>query len=426
MLIEFSVANFRSFRERQTLSMVAAPRLRRRENVFRLDLEGESLPGLLKVVAIYGPNASGKSNLVRAFDAIGRMVRRTPSDESLLPVAPFRFDKDLAGKPSQFELHFACAGIRYELQLSALPERIVEEKLIAYPRGKESLLYSRVFNGESDEYVFGDRFEGGRELHQVWRRLTGPRLLFISQAVANSNEDIKQLRPPLDWLRHGLNIIEDNDMGAWAGASQRLAQQHSKFTDDISTFLRDIDIPISSIGFEQSESELFGDLISDTGDTGSQLGWESSGRSLNGKMLLKHNTALGNADFTFEEESRGTRNLIGFWLPWSVHGLEIHGTTFGTLVVDEMDSSLHPEIVVSLVDRHIRSPIEKQLILTTHDTHLMDSKLMRRDQFWVVDRDVNGATKLRSIYDFEGREGEDIEKRYFEGRYRGLPVLRNN
>jgi AAA15 family ATPase/GTPase len=94
--------------------------------------------------------------------------------------------------------------------------------------------------------------------------------------------------------------------------------------------------------------------------------------------------------------------------------------------VDELDSSLHPKIVATLVEKHINSKTSSQLIFTTHDTHLMDTKLLRRDQFWITERDMNGATQLRSIHDFQGRESEDIEKRYYEGRYRGLPFVKRS
>jgi AAA15 family ATPase/GTPase len=93
-------------------------------------------------------------------------------------------------------------------------------------------------------------------------------------------------------------------------------------------------------------------------------------------------------------------------------------------MIDELDSSLHPKIIALLVEKHIKSRDQGQLIFTTHDTHLMDTKLLRRDQFWITERDGNGATKLRSIHDFKGRDSEDIEKRYYEGRYRGLPIVK--
>ncbi|MNF86049.1 hypothetical protein D3C84_684720 [compost metagenome] len=96
----------------------------------------------------------------------------------------------------------------------------------------------------------------------------------------------------------------------------------------------------------------------------------------------------------------------------------------GVLCVDELNSSLHPDIVADLIGKHLDSGLDTQLIFTTHDTHLMNEKILRRDQFWITERDVNGATCLFSIHDFEGRESEDVEKRYFEGRYRGLPLIR--
>ena len=128
------------------------------------------------------------------------------------------------------------------------------------------------------------------------------------------------------------------------------------------------------------------------------------------QTLLTHKTALGDADLVYEDESEGTKNLIGFWLPW-IHKDISEGPNY-LLIVDELDSSLHPKIVAALVENHINSSEPSQLIFTTHDTHFMDAKLLRRDQFWITERDINGATQLRSIHDFEGRESEDIEKRY--------------
>ncbi|GAB0063697.1 hypothetical protein IBA8401_47290 [Pseudomonas syringae] len=141
----------------------------------------------------------------------------------------------------------------------------------------------------------------------------------------------------------------------------------------------------------------------------------------NVRTILTHETALGKAEFDFSEESGGTKNLMGFWVPWVLLTMK---NSDSLLMVDELDSSLHPKIVEDLVKRHVESKSNSQLIFTTHDTHLMNTKKMRRDQFWVTERDANGATILRSVHDYEGREGENIEKRYYEGRYRGLPILR--
>jgi predicted ATP-dependent endonuclease of OLD family len=413
MLIEFSISNYRSFREKQTFSMVAAPRLKKGDNVFKPVVKGEKLPDLLKVAAIYGPNASGKSNLIKAFEIVSDIAKRQPSAQTtLLPVTPFRFDSELADQPTRIELHFICAEQRYEFELALTQQRIVHERLVAYPNGKETLLYERQHLSSGDEYTFGQQLEGGKDLHELWKKATSAQMLFIAQAVANSSEELTQLRQPLKWLQDGFLVVSGN-MDGWANASQELAEEHTSFAEEISLFLQDVDVPVTSIRINKIESNPVKSLA--------DLLPQSINSKPKSKTLLTHKTALGEAEFDFHEESEGTKNLIGFWLPWDIH---TNGFVKGALIVDELDSSLHPEIVIALVAKHLKSEISTQLIFTTHDTHLMDAKLLRRDQFWLTERDANGATQLRSIHDFEGRESEDLEKRYYEGRYRGLPFVR--
>lgn len=420
MLIEFSVSNFRSIRERQTFSMVAAPRLQKKANTFQPTVNGERLPRLLKVAAIYGPNASGKSNLLLAFNALSDIVGgRRAALQTDLPVSGFRFDPALVTAASNFEIHFISDGMRYELRLSATVERITYESLIAYPSGKETLYYERRHTESGDAYSFGTELEGGQVLHDAWRQLTGPRSLFLSQAVANSSEELTQLRKPHKWLDRGVKSIGGNLRG-WAKSSQEIAQESPEVALAISEFLQEIDVPVTNIRFESDARPAVVGLglarANSTADTDSK-------QKPRTKTTLIHSTALGSAEFDFSEESDGTKALIGFWLPWQLLGAG-QDSIYCTLLVDELDSSLHPLIVEALVSQHINNEKPSQLIFTTHDTHLMDTKLLRRDQLWLTERDKNGATSLRSIHDFEGREAEDIEKRYYEGKYRGLPFVR--
>ena len=422
MLIEFSISNFRSFRERQTLSMVAAPRLRKRENVFKPELTGEKFPDLLKVAVIYGPNASGKSNLLKALGVVQKITFREPSTRDIpLPISPFLFDPALADQPSVFELHFIQAGVRYQFDLAATSERIVSEKLLAFPKGRESLLYERQHTAQGEIYSFGPQLKIGvsDDVLDAWKKLTPPRLLFIAQAVANSSEELIPLKAPFEWLKSS-NFSVLNGMDKMASAAQRLAGKNELHAESIASFLREVDVPIASIRIETVETpETRLNALA-----GLNNKEESSTTSVTtkNKTILTHKTALGEADLSYEDESDGTKNLIGFWLPWITKTLSQDRDSL--LVVDELDSSLHPKIVASLVEKHINSETTSQLIFTTHDTHLMDAKLLRRDQFWITERDINGATKLRSIHDFEGRDSEDIEKRYYEGRYRGLPFVK--
>jgi len=210
-------------------------------------------------------------------------------------------------------------------------------------------------------------------------------------------------------------------MDAMAKAAQRLAGKSETAANEIASFLRDVDVPISKLKVEILElPEVMLSAVNRLADTESKL--ITGATPSRTRTVLTHKTALGDADLEYQDESEGTKNLIGFWLPWV-----IKDPSYGAerlLIVDELDSSLHPKIVMTLVEKHLNSSIPSQLIFTTHDTHLMDTKLLRRDQFWITERDMNGATQLRSIHDFEGRESEDIEKRYYEGRYRGLPFVK--
>jgi AAA15 family ATPase/GTPase len=248
--------------------------------------------------------------------------------------------------------------------------------------------------------------------------LTNAKTLFLSQAVANSSEDLKQLRAPFNWFSAGLWVIAQDSMRSWSKASVEVLKNFPDFTDALKIFLQEIDIPVSNIRLESVDNVTGIPLSLDKRRTVENLNDNKEERT-----IFTHVSLLGGAEFEFSEESGGTKNLIGFWMPWmTMNRLAPMGS--GALAVDELDSSLHPEIVASILSKHLESDLTTQLIFTTHDTHLMNTKILRRDQFWVTERDANGATNLFSIHDFEGREGEDVEKRYFEGRYRGLPLIR--
>jgi energy-coupling factor transporter ATP-binding protein EcfA2 len=409
--------------------MVAAPRLKRGDNVFAPELIGEKFPLLLKAAVIYGPNASGKSNILMALNTIGMIALRTPGAHTVLPVTPFRFDSELLNEPTNFEVHFIVEGVRYQFELSATRERITKESLTAFPRGKETLLYRRTHASVGDQYEFGEKLEGGHDLFLTWTKLTAPQTLFIAQAVANSSEHLTQLRRPFSWLTQGTYCIFGG-MGAMTKISQELAEKGESHAQSIANFLQDVDVPITriraeAIKLQNSLASVSGEGINSLAEQKSPMAAKEAPSRVLNRMMLTHRTALGEGDISFHDESEGTKNLIGFWLPWTTREPINENRVRRVLVVDELDSSLHPKIVEKLVEKHLRSELTSQLIFTTHDTHLMDAKLLRRDQIWITERDANGATQLRSIHEFEGREGEDIEKRYYEGRYRGLPFIRS-
>ena len=420
MLIDFSVSNYRSFREKQVFSMEAALYLRKKDNVINVPVKGDKSLSLLKVAAIYGPNASGKSNLCLALSLIGRLMKNNlESGEDSLPVTPFRFDIHLLGKPSQFEINFVTAGKKYRFELALTSQRIISEVLSVFVKGKPQKLYARSFDGDKESYEIEPLLEGGELLHDAWKNLTSPKLLFLSQAVNNSSENLMQLRIPYAWLRANLTESPDK-MQIFTKVLHLLHNEAParQIPKEIALFLSEIDIPVAEVKFNNNSK--FSDLKRTLDKDDENAAFERFLK--NSDMLFRHKTMLGEAEFSLDEESEGTKNLTGFLLIWIALTM---GAKLGvSAIFDELDTSLHPKIIERLVAKLHSLKANSQLIFTTHNTHLMDSKLMRRDQFWVAERDNNGATRLASIYDYEGREGEDVEKRYYEGRYRGLPNLK--
>lgn len=420
MLIQFSLANFRSFREEQTFSMVAAPRIGKKENKFKAPIN-EDFPQLLRAAVIYGPNASGKSNLLKGFRSLIDIAKREPSNkDNIIPVQPFAFDPALSEEASKFEIHFIVNNLRYEFILHATKNRITKEKLTCFPNGTEEILYDRSFINEIESYHYTFGLKEEKLILDFWEKITPKDVLLLSQIISNNKNPDEKLLSAYEWLTKGLtcylggaNQLLDATVNLLKSNDDEGEIIRKFFDANLSNFLRDFDVPISSIEYEEKNKD---------NDIFSEKKYKQTK-----DVYFKHDTKLGKFRINFEDQSAGTQSLVSFYAPWlrtqGVRDGNIAGTA---LIVDELDSSLHPLIVEALVKKHINnSKSTSQLIFTTHDTHLMNAKILRRDQIWVTDRDAYGATILTCLHEYEGREGEDIEKRYYEGRYKGLPQRRS-
>jgi AAA15 family ATPase/GTPase len=425
MLIEFRVANFRSFDEEQVFSMAAAPRLQKKQNTIAVKPKGDLLPPLLKSVAIYGPNASGKSNFVHALDSLWFLVRASDGNEAFLQKDhSFRFNSANADLPSKFEIHFLHQGLRYELGVWFKPLRIVKEWLTIYPAGVEQSLYIREYSEQAgrDQYTYGEFLEGSEALHNLWAEATRPTDMYIAKAVVNSNEQLQQLKMAVDWFGN-LQIFSRSFFQKLSSATSSLLADHPELSKWLASYLTDLDIATTSVKTEEKNAyaemkKSFFKLQGNAKDAVEKLAKSVGVEEDRWRTTFKHRFGNVEAEFDLHEESDGTQALFAFAGVW----LMLEGRAL-TVVVDELDTSLHPLIIEKLIAKHHQRE-NGQLIFTSHDTHLMNPKVMRRDQFWFAQRNKRGATRLSSVYDYEGREGEDIEKRYFEGRYRALPIVR--
>lgn len=414
MLVEFRVKNFRSLRDEQVLSLVAS-KDKTLEDTHTLATGLKAAPRLLKSAVIYGANASGKSNLIKALQYMRGVVVESAiviQPGQTYAVQPFRLDAKSASEPTELEVTFILDGIRYQYGFAMTPQRIVREHLLVYKASKPQRWFERQFDAQTgkDVYEFGTGLKGQKN---VWESATRPNALFLSMAVQLNSES---LRPVFDWFANGLVMFNEQAQLNPQVSIQMLKQEKGR--RQICDFLTAADISIADIEVVTRKvpgQSVHFDLVA--GKT--ELHTEEMEEH---QLRFSHVTEHGRAVFDLMDESNGTRNLL--FLTGPVLDILNKGLT---LVIDELDTSLHTLLVrelVRLFHRPDANHAGAQLIFTTHDTSLLDSPdLFRRDQVWFVEKDWEQASALSALSEFSPRKNEALERGYLMGRYGGVPFL---
>ena len=419
MLVEFTVSNFRSIHEPQSWSMVASPALREWEdrNTFPA-LGAKKEMRLLRAAALYGPNAAGKSTLVQALAFVkGQVVNsaRESQQGDLIPVVPFKLTAASRAADSEFSVQFIEAGVRYEYGLRCNTLRFTEEWLYAYPQGRPQKWFHRVFDATAqvDAYDFSDKFLGGRQRH-VWASETRSNALFLSRCMQSNNE---QLKPVFEWFSKRLRVVPRPDALRSDFTVKKCQDPLSQA--EVLGFLNAADLSIDGIRLEHRpfNSDMLPPNMSEA--MRQELTASLKGKELTSLKFQRRDGKTGEiVEFEEEEESDGTRALFAFAGPW----LDVMKHS-RVLVVDELDSSLHPLVVRHLVSLLLHADSQAQLLFTTHDTTLLSQKLLRRDQVWFVEKNDAREARLYPLSDFSPRENEAVERGYLNGRYGGIPNL---
>jgi AAA15 family ATPase/GTPase len=425
MLVEFSVENYRSIQEKQTLSMVAA------DNETMLDSNTFSVPDnddlrLVTSAAIYGPNASGKSNLLKAIQVLKNLVINSASRMQTgdkLPVEPFRLNSESAKKPSSFEVIFIHNDIRYEYGVSLNRERVFEEWLIAYPNEIQQNWFSREYlpddpkfqPDEGYKWSFGKGLKGEKKRIQRFVRSNS---LFISHAAQNNHP---QLTEVFDFFQDKINILIHIDTPYILDDSN-----NTNFQNQIAKLLSEADTGIADLKMESTPETLNSSLTHFIQQEMENRGINITMKDITdvGKLdvitIHKMNDSDQEVEFDIDDESDGTQRLFeiaGYWLYVLEYG--------EVILIDELDRSLHPVLSKALIKMFNNPEINKnnaQLIFTTHDTTLLDGEIFRPDQIWFTEKD-NSMTKLYSLFDFRPRENESLQKGYLLGRYGAIPFI---
>lgn len=415
MLIEFQVKNFRSFRARATLSMVAAHFSEHSDtNTFDPNLRG--FDRLLRSAVIYGPNAAGKTNLLRAVQFVKTMVATSASKSAMSSSLydPFKLSRATRNAPSEFQVTFAQDGTRYEYGFSIGSDHIEKEWLVEHVHTRGRVLFDRSYNHRKEKYEWKfSKFLRGQK--STWSEATRSDALFLSTAIQLNN---KQLLPVFEWFQSRLVVVVGPTTLNESLTLKLLDQPDGK--ERLLPFLREADLGVVDVTMEREPVPSGSRILSKNLILEHKHGDQTPNVLT---ITLSHVTDDPNNPmvFEFEDESHGTQVLFktaGAWLNVMMNG--------EVLLVDEIEASLHPLLVRFLIKKfHSDATNSKnaQLVCSTQNTSLLDRILFRRDQVWFVEKKPDGESQLYPLTDFSPRNDESFERGYMRGRYGALPIL---
>lgn len=394
MIIQFTVENFLSFKEPATLSLVASALKEKQplpdDVVFELD--GANI-SLLKSAVVYGANASGKSNLVKALDFFKWFVinssKGVQSSEKI-QVGSFRLHKDTEMEPSYFEVVFADMESQYRYGFELDANRVCREWLYQKTNKRKSKEVELFFRSE-EEYSIHQKYAVGKEV--VSKRMVRDNALLLSVA-AQFNEPVSV--DIMKWLADTIIVTGSSDERIWDMAV--LQMDNPEMRSRIVAFAQFADFGISDI------RKIDNTIIS------SHLQYDESGK------------VVDSVTFPFRKnESEGT--IKYFSLAYPIIDALDNGKR---LIIDEFDSKMHPLLtskIISLFNSSKTNPRKAQLIFTTHDTNLLNAGLFRRDQIWFTQKDMYGVSELYSLVEYKVRNSAPYEKEYLMGKYGAIPLV---
>jgi len=423
MILTLSVENWMSFKDKATLSMVGG---RERQHGERVPKVRNGKTKVLPAAAIFGGNASGKSNFVAALGFAKKLVVGGTSPKRAIPVDTFLLDAESEERPSSFFFELAIGEGIFEYSFKVTRRSVLEERLVKIGGTSERELFSR----RGGEFVLPSKDE---RLHFVSKG-TRDNQLFLANSVS---QKIDTFKPVYDWFDDSLTIVSPTSY--FAGLEQFMDEgwtRNALFNQALSAMDTGIDhLSGEEFSLENWPSEIKESLMTDLEEGESSRLWapdggwavvtRKGGKLQAKKMVAYHAKADGSkARLEMRQESDGTRRAIDL-LPaflWMVSA-----GSAKVIVIDELDRSLHTALTRSLL-RYFFSACSKdtraQILFTTHDVMLMDQQLLRRDEMWVTERGAGGASTLTSLWEYgDIRSDMDIRKLYLRGRLGGVPRL---
>lgn len=413
MIIQFDIGNFRSFKKTVSFTLQATADKEHTESIFSV---GENL-SLLKTAALFGANASGKSNLFAALLFMRNFILNSSNAQitSKIKVEPFKLSTETEHKPSYFELLFIYGQVKYRYGFEVNSEKVFSEWLFSYPKGKETKLFTRENN---QILVNKNKFpEGKKDLIDRTRQ----NALFLSTIAQFNGEIARKIISAFS----SINIISGLDDQGYMDFSINKIKD-SSFKKAILEFIQSADIDIEDFTTEQIKinPENLPPILTEEARIQFALQASQNGVKIN-TLHKKYNQdkkidSLVPFDLR-NNESAGTNRL--FFLSAPILDTLMNGKV---LFIDEMDSRLHPLIMESLIklfNSKKKNPKNAQLVFNAHSTLVLGKRYFRRDQIWFTQKDRYGASELYSLDDYSVRKDSSFDKDYLLGKYGGIPIL---
>jgi len=443
MLIRFSVENFLSFKDEVEFSMVAGRTRKHKDHILTSGKRNDIR--LLKTGVIYGANASGKSNLIKAMAFAKHLIVAGTSPRESITVVPFMLDSTYESRSSRFQFEIKCDSKAFVYGFELDSRRIYSEWLSEIRPSSEKTLFERVSNDKGLTVVnFGEipyTKEHDESFLQFTAKGTRPNQLYLTESI---ERNIKYFENIYNWFDDSLVLIfpesKPEDFGIKFASNPKFQQEFRKLINVFDLGINDI--VFQPIDFDSElplppaiKERIKLDLDKFLHDSDSRTIFQIKG--LNNILFVIEDGNINtykfvtvhriehedrNAHFETFQESDGTQRLFEI----TPALLDLIGSSGERVfVIDELDRQLHAHMTYNILDIFLTNSVNKssQLIVTTHESSLLDLDLLRRDEIWFLEKDAKGVSSLFSLEEFQLNPNMDIEKGYLGGRFGAIPVL---
>lgn len=426
MIINFSIQNFGSVKDKQTLTF-EADKSDHLENSYIIHTNGLRL---LKIALIYGANASGKTTILKALEFLRDIVLEPETKKTdELDFQPFLFDSETPNQNSIITIEFIANDTKYFYEVEFFRKAVVNETLNFYNPNKANVFKRTTdINNQFTEIKFGSKIkidktiEKNLEANTLWNNT-------VLGGFLKTNVDVKELKEAVEWFENYLNPLIYTETQLERFVTSRIDKgELSKL--DIINILKKADFHISDLIIQEDEKEIPDGLIDflkaqmkDSPDSVKKL--EEKGKITTIKIEFEHTVNQSKYNLPIEMESQGTRRFFGFA---GLLALLIKNST--AFPIDELESSLHPDLYTHFILSFLLNTDRSQIIATTHNREILDNKnIFRNDAIWFTDKNDNCSTELYSLADFDSsivRNTTNIYNAYKSGKLKGTPNLGDN